>query len=177
MPTFFVKDFMKDAGGAVDTKLPLAKVEGLVSPVLRAHALDLVDIELGRYGSRWVLRFFVDRSGGVGVEDCRRFSEEVGDLLDVSDLIPGSYDLEVSSPGLTRELRKDREFRWAVGKLLHCWLAEPLDGRREFVGRLREVSAERLVLQGEEGCMWFLPRPAVTRARLELESPAPGQRR
>lgn len=163
------------------TEERLVQIEALVSPVLSEHALTLVDLEWRREGRRWVLRFYIDKAGGtaaapagrerVSIGDCQRFSQEVGDLLDVSGLIPGSYDLEVSSPGLDRELRKERELRWAVGKAVRCWVREAQDGRMEFSGRLQAVTEETLTLEEPEGHMRELPRVRVTKVRLELPFP------
>lgn len=157
----------------------LAQIEALVAPVLRAHGLTLVDLEWRREGRRWVLRFTIDKGGAAGagpgrgpsIADCQRFSHEVGDLLDVSGLIPESYDLEVSSPGLDRELRKEREFRWAVGRAVHCWLRDPEDGRTEFSGHLRAVTEELLILEETGGRVRELPRSRVAKARLEFSFP------
>lgn len=144
----------------------VGEVEALVGPLLRAYSLTLVDLEFRRQGRRGLLRFFIDKPGGVGIEDCRRFSEEVGDLLDVSDLVPERYDLEVSSPGLDRELRKERELRWAIGKQVRLWTAEPVEGRRELAGRLTGVTEGSLTL--EEGqCRYEVPRALLAKARLE----------
>src|SRR4030095_8827652 len=99
-----------------DLHARLSRIEAVASPVLEAHGLSLVDLEWRREGRRWVLRFYVDKAGGVGIADCQRFSREMGDVLDVSGLIPEPYDLEVSSPGLDRELKKERELPWAVGR-------------------------------------------------------------
>ncbi|MBI4590951.1 MAG: ribosome maturation factor RimP [Candidatus Rokubacteria bacterium] len=149
----------------------LAQIEAVVSPVLRGHGLSLVDLQWRREGRRWVLRFYVDKIGGVGIADCQRFSQEVGDLLDASSLIPESYDLEMSSPGLTRELRTEREWHWALGKWIRCWLADALDGRREVVGRLLEVGDSVVRLEVENGAVTELQRRGVTKARLELDFP------
>ena len=111
---------------------------------------------------------FVDKPGGVGIEDCRRVSREVGDALDAAALIEEGYDLEVSSPGLDRQLRKDREFRWAVGRRVRCWLA----GGEEVRGRLAAVEPDRLVLERDGGRV-ELPRGVLTKARLEAEVPWP----
>lgn len=143
-------------------------IEAAVEPVVRAHGLVLVDAELRRGGRRAVLRFFVDKPGGVGIDDCQRFSEEVGDLLDAASLLPDHCDLEVSSPGLERELRKDRELRWGVGKQVHVWTREPLDGRLEFMGRLVEVGESSLTLAEAAGPRQ-VPRALVTKVRLQLE--------
>ena len=144
------------------------RIEEAVLPVLRDHGLTLVDLEWRAHRPRGLLKLFVDKAGGVGIEDCRRLSREVGDVLDASDLIEEAYDLEVSSPGLDRQLRKDREFRWALGKRVRCWLA----GGEEFRGRLADVDDARLTLD-RDGERVELPRDRVTKARLEAEVPWP----
>lgn len=145
----------------------LGRLEAVAYPVLEAHGLQLVDAQWRREGRRRVLRFFVDKPGGAGIADCQRFSHEVGDVLDVSGLIAESYDLEVSSPGLDRELRTDREFAWAVGKDVRCWVREPVDGRLEFAGRLEAAGRERLAIAGVDGQTAEVPRALVTKARLD----------
>jgi ribosome maturation factor RimP len=100
--------------------------------------------------------------------DCETASREIGDALEVSGLIPTGYDLEVSSPGVERRLRTDREFRWAIGKRVCCWQ----DGGEKTNGRLREVLDDRLVLE-REGQRVELLRAKVTKARLEADLPWP----
>jgi ribosome maturation factor RimP len=107
----------------------------------------------------------------VSITDCQRFSHEIGDVLDAAWAIPESYDLEVSSPGLNRELRKDREFRWATGKRIRCWLSGPVGGRTEFSGYLRSVTEDLISLEESEGTVRELSRNLVTKARLELDFP------
>ena len=150
----------------------ISKIEEVVRPVLRSHGLELVDVEWRRQGRRYALRLVVDKPGGVGIADCERLSREAGDVLDVSGLISESYDLEVSSPGLDRQLRKEREFRWARGKVVRCWLRDPVGGRTEVTGRLDDVTAQRLMLQTESGHV-EVPRDAVHKARLEADVPWP----
>jgi ribosome maturation factor RimP len=144
------------------------RIEEVVEPVLRDHGLTLVDLEWRGHRPRSVLKLFVDKPGGVGIEDCQRASREVGDVLDASALIEEAYDLEVSSPGLDRQLRKERELRWAVGKRVRCWLA----GGEEHRGRLVDVDAVQLTLD-DAGRRVELPRALVTKARLEAEVPWP----
>jgi len=146
----------------------LDQIEAVVTPVLTSHGLSLVDSEWRREGRRWVLRLFVDKPGGVGIADCQALSREAGDVLDVSGLIEPSYDLEVSSPGLDRVLKKDRELAWAVGRDVHCWVAEPVEGRTEFSGKLVAVSPGALTLEEAVGMQRELPRRLVTKARLEV---------
>jgi ribosome maturation factor RimP len=152
----------------VDDAQWLDQIEAVVTPVLASRGMSLVDSEWRREGRRWVLRLFVDKPGGVGIEDCQAFSREAGDVLDVSGLIEPSYDLEVSSPGLDRVLKKDRELRWAIGREVHCWVGEPVDGQTEFSGRLLDVSSTALTLEEAVGTRREVPRRLVTKARLEL---------
>jgi ribosome maturation factor RimP len=144
------------------------RIEEVVQPVLRDHGLTLVDLEWRGHRPRGMLRVFVDKPGGVGIEDCQRASREMGDVLDAAGLIEEGYDLEVSSPGLDRQLRKDRELRWAVGKRVRCWLA----GGEEHQGRLVDVDEARLTLD-DDGQRRELPRDRVTKARLDAEVPWP----
>lgn len=145
----------------------LDQIEAVVAPVLASRGMSLVDSEWRREGRRWVLRLFVDKPGGVGIADCQAFSREAGDVLDVSGLIEPSYDLEVSSPGLDRVLKKDRELTWALGRDVHCWVAEPVEGHTEFSGKLVGVSPVALTLEETAGARREVPRRLVTKARLQ----------
>src|SRR5437867_13317494 len=117
-----------------------ALIEEAVSPVVGEHGLELVDLEWRGLRPRGVLRLFVDKPGGIEVGDCERLSREVGDVLDAAAVIEGGYDLAVSSPGLDRQLREEREYRWAVGKQVRCWLAGGGGGR----GRAAAVTGGRV---------------------------------
>lgn len=145
-----------------------ARIELIVAPVLLDHGLTLVDLEMRAHRPRGMLRLFVDKPGGVGIEDCQRASRELGDVLDAAGIIEEAYDLEVSSPGLDRRLRKDREWRWAVGKRVQVWLA----GGEEVRGRLVDVDPTRVVLD-RDGEQVELERAGVTKARLDADVPWP----
>jgi len=145
-----------------------AAVETVVLPVIQAHGLTLVDLDVRGSGRRAAVRIYVDKPGGVTISDCQQLSHEVGDLIDVSNLVSGSYDLEVSSPGLDRELRKDRELHWAAGRLVRVWTREPVDGGRELSGRLVLVDGADLMLATSDGAR-RVPRSLVAKARLEVE--------
>jgi ribosome maturation factor RimP len=146
------------------------RIEEVVQPVLLDHGLILVELQWRSRRPRGSLKLFVDKPGGVGIDDCQRVSRELGDVLDAAAVIEEAYDLEVSSPGLDRQLRTDRELRWAVGKRVCCWLA----GGRQVDGRLAAVDAERLTLD-QDGKPVELPRASVTKARLDPEVPWPRQ--
>jgi len=143
-------------------------IEEAITPVVADHGLQLVDVEWRELRPRGLLRLYVDKPGGVGIGDCERLSREIGDVLDAAAVIEGGYDLEVSSPELDRQLRKEREYRWAVGRQIRCWLA----GGAEVCGRLTAVTADRLVLD-RGGEQVELGRADVTKARLEAEVPWP----
>jgi ribosome maturation factor RimP len=143
-------------------------IEEAIAPVVADHGLQLVDVDWRELRPRGLLRLYVDKPGGVGIGDCERLSREIGDVLDAAAVIEGGYDLEVSSPGLDRQLRKEREYRWAVGRHVRCWLA----GGAEVRGRLTAVTADRLVLD-RGGEQVELGRADVTKARLEAEVPWP----
>ncbi|MBI4635160.1 MAG: ribosome maturation factor RimP [Candidatus Rokubacteria bacterium] len=145
-----------------------ARIEEIIQPVLRDHGLELVDLDWRPRRPRGILRVFVDKPGGVAVGDCERVSREVGDVLDVAAVIAEAYDLEVSSPGLDRQLRKERELRWAVGKRLRCWLL----GGQEVRGRLLEVTGERLALD-VDGERVEIERARLGKARLDADVPWP----
>jgi ribosome maturation factor RimP len=145
-------------------------IEGVAAPVVLAHGLTLVDVDVRQGGRRTVVRFYVDKPGGVTIDDCRRFSEEVGDALEVADLVPGHWDLEVSSPGLDRELRKDRELRWAVGRPVRVWVREPVADRRELTGTLGDVDDVAVTLVGGPEPV-RIPRSLIAKMRLDLERP------
>ena len=145
-----------------------SRIEEIIQPVLSDHGLELVDVEWRPHRPRGVLRIFVDKPAGVRIADCERVSREIGDLLDVSGLIGEGYDLEVSSPGLDRQLRTDREYRWAIGKTVRCWLA----GGTEVRGRLADVGGACLTLEQSDGRV-EVPRAEITKACLDAQVPWP----
>ena len=130
-------------------------------------------MEFRREPVGWVLRLYVDKPGGVNLDDCRRISEVVGTLLEVEDPIPHAYTLEVSSPGLTRPLNVPAEWEKAVGSLVKLVTRQPLDGRQDFVGRLAQVGPETLRLDLEDGEV-VVPLALVARARREVDWPRGG---
>src|SRR4030095_6222069 len=125
----------------------VALIEEAVAAVVDGHGLELVDLEWRGLRPRGVLRLYVDKAGGIGIAECERLSRELGDVLDAAAVIEGAYALEVSSPGLDRQLKKEREYRWAVGKQIRCWFA----GGSETGGRLTEVTPERLGVDRNRG--------------------------
>lgn len=147
------------------------RVRLVASDAIASEGLELVDLEFRCESGGWVLRLFIDKAGGVSVDDCQRVSEIVGTLLEVEDLIPHAYTLEVSSPGLTRPLRRPEDWQRSLGSLVKIVTREPVDGRQSFVGRVLDAGPDSVRVQVEEE-EFDLPLDLVTRARLEVAWPA-----
>jgi len=152
-----------------------ARVRELALETVGRAGYQLVDLEYRREPGGWTLRLFIDKEGGVSLEDCQRVSHEVGTLLEVEDPIPHRFNLEVSSPGLDRALKSAADYRGAVGKLVRLVMRGMLDGRRNFQGRLMETGgtddAMTLRLQLDTGETRELAVVDVDRARLIFEWP------
>jgi len=115
----------------------IEKVKELLQPLLEEGGYELVDVEFVREPIGWVLRIYADRpQGGITISDCQWISERLGTMLDVEDLIPHSYNLEVSSPGLDRPLKSQKDFSRHTGKVIKVRTLEPLGNQRNFKGEL-----------------------------------------
>ena len=109
----------------------------LAEPVVQAHGLELWDVEYGKEVGRYVLRIYIDRASGVGIDDCERVSRELDPLLDEADPIADSYTFEVSSAGAERALKRPSDFPRFMGETVEVKLYSPLEGRKAHVGRLK----------------------------------------
>ena len=144
------------------------EVRQVAQPILQSEGLELVDLEYRREAQGWVLRFYIDREGGVTVEDCVEVSGELGALLEVRDLIANPYILEVSSPGLTRPLKKPEDFNKFRNRLVKMKTFEPIEGRRNFKGILLGLEDEKVRLK-IEGQLYEIPLEGIAKANLEIE--------
>ncbi|MBW1867957.1 MAG: ribosome maturation factor RimP [Deltaproteobacteria bacterium] len=115
----------------------IREVCALIEPILDEIEIELVDIEYLFEQGRWILRIYVDKSGGITLGHCTRVSREIDDLIEVKDIFHQGYVLEVSSPGLNRRLKKEKDFQRAVGKDMKIRMATPLEGQRNFRGNLQ----------------------------------------
>lgn len=142
-------------------------VESLITPYLEENGFELVDIEYVKEGSSWFLRIFVDKEGGIDIEDCGRISEYASQKLDETDPIEDAYFLEVSSPGAERPLKKPQDVAKSVGKHVFVTTYEPIGGLKEFEGELVSFDGETMVVQvgGKERA---IPYNKVASARLAI---------
>ena len=150
----------------------ITELWSLVEPHVRGAGLGLVELEFGREAGGWVVRVFVDRDdeaegqgAGVSHEDCERVSRDLSAALDVADKISHAYRLEVSSPGIARPLRRERDFRRFKGQQVRIRTADPVDGRRNFSGTL-DGAQDGLVNVECEGRRYVIPTAGIVRASL-----------
>jgi len=141
----------------------------LLEPTIVRLGYELWNLELKVGGKQGVLRLFIDKADGVGLDDCEKVSLAVSALLDVEDPLPGHYDLEVSSPGLDRKLTKVEHFQRFNGETLKVQLRFPIEGRRRFRGTLVSSDDEKIVVE-VDGESYTLPVATIDTARL-----VPGQ--
>ncbi|MBQ9376746.1 MAG: ribosome maturation factor RimP [Schwartzia sp.] len=140
------------------------EAERLAKELLTGSGIELVDVEYVRERD-WYLRVFIDKEGGIDIEDCQSLSERLEKLLDERDTVPESYILEVSSPGLDRVLKKPRDFERERGKTVDVTLYEPLDGQKIITGELAAYDGKELVLAGREP----IPKEKVAQVRLHID--------
>ncbi len=153
----------------LDDKAIAQRVKEMVLPIVSRMGYKLFDVEF-KPERGWVLRIIVDKEGGITVGDCEEISKRVSALFDVEDIIPVSYMLEVSSPGLTRELTKEEHFSFFKGRLVRVILREPIQNKRELGGYIDDVKDGVLRLR-DKGTQELLhiPISVIAKANLEIE--------
>ena len=146
-------------------------VRAVAERVTSSRSYELVDVEVKRERGGHFVRLFVDKPGGIGLDELQSVSEEVSAILDAEDPIDSTYTLEVSSPGLDRPLKTEADYRRFVGRLVKVSSYEPWEGRRHWLGRLQSVEdgAVTLVLEKEKGATARVPLAKVSHGRLEVE--------
>lgn len=126
------------------------KTEELVMPIIEQNNFELVDVEYVKEGSSYYLRAYIDKEGGITVDDCEIVSRALGDLLDEKDFIEESYILEVSSPGLGRPLKKEKDYKRSVGKELEIRLYKAVNKQKEFYGILESYDETSVTISDED---------------------------
>ena len=149
------------------SKVDTDKIAALAAGVALDEAVEVFDVETVQEGPRTVIRIFIDRDGGVGIGDCESFSRRFGAILDVEDLVPGPYALEVSSPGVNRRLSKPRHFEAAQGRRVRVSVAEPVEGSRNFTGILRRTDDDGIDIE-RDGKTFRLPYRLIRKANIDV---------
>lgn len=149
------------------------RLQAMGQEVAEALAFELVQVQLVKEGGTWYLRFLLDRPGGIAIEDCESFSRRIEPMLDAEDPIPHQYILEVSSAGLDRPLLKEADYTRFAGRLIQLRLYEPVQGRRRWSGRLREMvrgaDGSLVVLDVDGAGQVEIPYARIAQARLVPE--------
>ncbi len=145
------------------------KIRGIADQVLESRGIWLVDVELAPTGRRLVVRVFLDKPGGVTIGDCASASRALEDALDTEDAIPGSYFLEVSSPGLERPLRRPTEYEYFTGRRVRVVVRTPVDGASALTGEIVEATPAMVVLKKDDASLLSLPFEQIASAHLDAE--------
>lgn len=143
----------------------------LILPIIAQEQMELVDVEYRSEQGRWVLRVFIDRPGGVNLDDCAGISHQIGDLIEVENCIPHRYCLEVSSPGMDRLLKKESDFQRFTGKIVKIKMRKAHEGRKNFKGRIAQCKNGVIALADTEGNIFNFQLENIEKARLEIETP------
>ena len=146
-----------------------ARVEAWITPVLEQHQFELVDVEYVREVGVWYLRCYIDKEGGIAVDDCEVISRLLGEWLDKEDFIEDSYILEVSSPGLGRPLKKEKDFARSIGKDVEIRLYKAIDKQKEFTGALTSYDADSVTIMMEDGSERTFEKSGIALIRLAFD--------
>ncbi|MCR4440929.1 MAG: ribosome maturation factor RimP [Peptococcaceae bacterium] len=141
----------------------------MAGPVVEKRGMELVAVEYVKEGGSWYLRLYIDKEGGVDLEDCQAVSGEVSELLDRTDPIPHSYFLEVSSPGIERILQTEKDFRRFRGRKVNVTTFAPVEGKKKLRGNLGEVDGDGLQLLLDGGKELKIPGKIIAQVRLAWE--------
>jgi ribosome maturation factor RimP len=143
-----------------------AKTEELIQPLVDARGFELVDVEFVKEAGEWYLRVYIDKEGGISVNDCEDISREFNEILDREDYIDEQYIFEVSSPGLTRPLKKEKDYARSIGKLVDVKLYKPADGTKAYTGKLAGYDKNTVTLEDEAGASFEIDRTNIAKISL-----------
>ena len=146
-----------------------SRTEAMLMPIVEAKGFELVDVEWVKEGANWYLRAYIDKENGITVDDCEEVSRALSDLLDEEDFISENYILEVSSPGLGRPLKKEKDFIRSMGKDVDVRLYRQIDKQKEFTGALSAYDENTVTLTMEDGSLMVFEKPDIALIRLALD--------
>lgn len=132
------------------------QVFSLIEPLLEDIGFELVEVEYLTVHGRWVLRLYIDKEGGVTIDNCVDVSRDLGEIIDVKEIIDHEYVLEVSSPGLNRPLRKEKDFIKVIGNKIKLKMSQELNGQKNFNGNLKDYNNRTVYLETDEGIIELL---------------------
>ena len=145
------------------------QTEELLEPIVAEQGFELVDVEYVKEAGTWYLRAYIDKPGGITVDDCEAVSRKFSDVLDEKDYIEDTYIFEVSSPGLGRPLKKDKDFQRSLGEEVEIRTYRPIDRQKEFVGELKAYDKESVTIVYEDDTEQTFQRQEIALIRLALD--------
>ncbi len=146
-----------------------ARTEELITPILERMQFELVDVEYVKEGATWYLRAYIDKEGGITVNDCEAVAREMNEILDREDYIEDSYVFEVSSPGLGRPLKKEKDYARSMGKELEIRTYRAIDKKKEFYGILKSYDEKTVTIETEDGSELTLEKADIALIRLAFD--------
>ena len=146
-----------------------ARVEAFLLPVMEENHFELVDVEYVKEAGTWYLRAYIDKEGGFTVDDCEMVSRRLGDWLDKEDFIDESYILEVSSPGLGRPLKKEKDFARSLGEEVEVRTYRAIDRQKEFIGILKDYDKDTVTIEYEDGETMTFDKADIALIRLAFD--------
>ena len=144
------------------------QTEELLMPIIESHNFELVDVEYVKEGGTWYLRAYIDKPGGITVDDCEVVSRAFSDILDEKDYIEDTYIFEVSSPGLGRPLKKEKDFARSIGEEVEIRTYRAIDRQKEFIGILVEYDKDTVTIEYEDETTQVFNRADIALIRLAL---------
>lgn len=145
------------------------KTEELLLPIVEGYGFELVDVEYVKEAGTWYLRAYIDKPGGITVDDCEVVSRAFSDILDEKDYIDDTYIFEVSSPGLGRPLKKEKDFARSIGEEVEIRTYRPINRQKEFVGFLKEYDQETVTIEYEDETTQVFNRSDIALIRLAFD--------
>ena len=146
-----------------------AQTESILQPIMEANNFELVDVEYVKEAGTWYLRAYIDKEGGIAIDDCELVSRALSEKLDELDFIEDSYILEVSSPGLGRPLKKDKDFNRNLGNEVEVRLYKAINKQKEFAGILTAFDKDTVTIEQEDGEEIIFNRQEIALIRLALD--------
>ncbi len=145
------------------------KTEEILQPIVDANGFELVDVEYVKEGGTWYLRAYIDKPGGITVDDCELVSRTANDILDEKDFVEDSYVFEVSSPGLGRPLKKEKDFARSIGEEVEIRTFRPINRQKEFIGILSAYDKETVTIELEDEEKMQINRSDIALIRLAFD--------
>ena len=145
------------------------KTEEILLPIVDELGFELVDVEYVKEGGTWYLRAYVDKPGGISINDCEAVSRRLSDVLDEKDFIDDSYIMEISSPGLGRPLKKEKDFKRSLGEEVEVRTYRMIDKKKEFTGILKDYDADTVTIQLEDETLKSFDKGDIALIRLAFD--------